>query len=154
MIRNVLIALAVLAAPLFAGADVPLTPEDVSRRAKEGIDLVGNDYIRARQAQNPELLLFDVRSEEEFDLGHIPGAVSVPRGVAEFRISQEVRSADAEIIVYCATGSRAALVKKALDSQGYRNVSAHEGFDTWAEAGEPVENEYGKFTLISRASAQ
>lgn len=129
----------------------PMTQEEVSRAAKEGVEFAGNAYIFERRAANPDLLLIDLRSEEEFKLGHIPGAVSIPRGVAEFRIAKDVRDADAEIILYCATGNRAALVKKALDSQGYRNVSAHEGFDHWAEAGEAIENEYGRFILILRA---
>lgn len=134
----------------FAAAQEPMTLDAVSRAAKEGVEFAGNDYILARQVENPDLLLIDVRSEEEFDLGHIPGAVSMPRGVAEFRIAKDVRDADAEIILYCATGNRAALVKKALDAQGYRNVTAHQGFDTWAEAGAPVETTYGTYTLVSR----
>lgn len=152
----------VLAAAIVSGAAAaqapmkpePMTQEEVSRAAKEGVEFAGNAYILERRAANPDLLLIDLRSEEEFELGHIPGAVSIPRGVAEFRIAKDVRDADAEIILYCATGNRAALVKKALDSQGYRNVSAHEGFDHWAEAGESIENEYGTFTLISRAEKE
>lgn len=154
MIRNILVVVAVGMSAGTVWAEEPLTPQEISRAAKEGIALVGNAYIRARQAENPELILVDVRSESEFELGHIPGAVSIPRGVAEFRIANDVRDADAEIIVYCATGVRSALIKKALDSQGYRNVSAHEGFDTWAEAGQPVRNAYGTFSLISRAGKE
>lgn len=105
---------------------------------------------RFEQAANPDLLLLDVRSEAEFIIGRIPGATWMARGVVEFRLAETVRDADAEIIVYCATGSRAALVQKALVAQGYGNVSAHEGFDTWAGARFPVENSYGTFELIER----
>ncbi len=152
MIRTLMLAAAALA---FAGcashADEPMTAEAVAEAARAGIAFVDHDHITTRQDANPDLLLLDVRTGAEFARGHIPGARSMPRGVAEFRLAREVRDADAEIIVYCATGNRAALVKKALDAQGYRNVSAHPGFESWAASGRPIENDYGTFRLIERA---
>jgi rhodanese-related sulfurtransferase len=127
-----------------------MTAEAVAAAAREGVTFVDNDAVTARQIANPSLLLLDVRTEREFTMGRIPGATWMARGVVEFRLAETVRDADAEIIVYCATGSRAALVQKALVAQGYRNVSAHEGFDTWAGALLPVENAYGTFRLIGR----
>jgi len=161
MLRPLLLALALAGAPAAAqesqpapetqDTGAPLTREAVAEAAKAGIAFVSHAHITDRQAANPDLLLFDVRSEGDYAMGRIPGATSMPRGVAEFRIAEEVRDADAEIIVYCATGSRAALVKEALDAQGYRNVSAHSGFESWAGDGQPVENAYGTFRLIERA---
>lgn len=132
-------------------AGAPLTRKAVAEAAKAGMDFIANDAVTARQAANPDLLLIDVRTEAEYEAGRIPGATWMPRGTVEFRIAEDVRDADAEIIVYCATGNRAALVKKALDAQGYRNVSAHRGFESWAGDGQPVETDYGTFRLIERA---
>lgn len=150
MMRSFVLAVSMLMATGASQAGEPMTPEAVASAAREGVSFVDNDYIAARQAANAELMLLDVRTEREFNLGHIPGATWMARGVVEFRMAETVRDADAEIIVYCSTGNRAALVKKALESQGYRNVSAHEGFDTWAEAQRPVQNTYGTFELIER----
>ena len=148
MIKS-LVAAAVLATIGYAAyAEEPMTLEAVSAAAKDGIDFVDNDYIAARQATNPDLLLLDVRTEHEFNLGHIPGATWMARGVVEFQIAKTVRDAETEIIIYCKTGNRAALAKKALDAQGYRNVAAHQGFETWSEAGRPLENEIGTLQLI------
>ena len=144
-----LVAAAVLATTGCAAyPDEPMTLEAVSAAAKDGIAFVDNDYISARQATNPDLLLLDVRTEREFNLGHIPGATWMARGVVEFQIARTVRDADTEIIIYCETGNRAALAKKALDAQGYRNVSAHQGFETWSGAGRPLQNEIGTLQLI------
>jgi phage shock protein E len=144
-----LVAAAVLATTVCAAyADEPMTLEAVSASAKDGIAFVDNDYIFVRQATNPDLLLLDVRTEREFNLGHIPGATWMARGVVEFQIARTVRDADTEIIIYCETGNRAALAKKTLDAQGYRNVAAHQGFETWSEAGRPLENEIGTLQLI------
>ena len=122
-----------------AYADEPMTRDAVVEAAKDGIEFVGNTYVQERKTENPDLILIDVRTEDEYELGHIPDAIWIPRGRVEFEV---------EIIVYCKTGSRAALVKKALDAQGYQSVVAHEGFETWAQAGQPLENDLGVLQLI------
>lgn len=148
MIRSI-VSLALLATAGCASyAAEPMTMEEVASAAKDGIDFVGNDHVLWRQTQNPDLLIVDVRTRSEFDLAHIPGATWIPRGKSEFEIAKSVRDPETEIILYCKTGSRAALVKKALDRQGYRNVSAHSGFETWSQAGLPIENELGTLKLI------
>lgn len=135
-------------ATLAANADEPMTKAEVADAARSGIQFVDNDYVSQRQAENADLMLIDVRTKQEFDLARIPGANWIPRGMAEFEIAETVRDADTEIIVYCRTGSRAALVKKSLDMQGYRNVSAHAGFESWTEARLPVVNDLGMFVLV------
>lgn len=148
MIRLTVLAAVIMIGFGAANADEPMTKQAVAEAAKAGIDFVDNAHIEARRAENGSLLLIDVRTKREFDLAHIPGATWVPRGTAEFEIAEKVRDANQEIIVYCRTGNRAALVKKALDQQGYLNVSAHSGFEAWSEAGLPVANELGTLTLV------
>lgn len=145
MIRSLLFAASSAIIVLNAAADELKTLEEVAAAAKYGIEFVDNSYILERQSINAELMLVDVRSNSDFEVGHIPGAISMPRGTAEFEFAKNVRDADVEIILYCRTGSRASLVKKALSAQGYRNVSVHSGFETWAESGLPVENKFGSF---------
>lgn len=153
MVRHILAAVSMLIVAGVCDAREPMTAEAVVAAAREGVIFVDNDHITERLVANPDVLLLDVRTEREFTMGHIPGATWMARGVAEFRLAETVRDADAEIIVYCATGSRAALVQKALLAQGYRNVSAHEGFDTWAGARLRVENAYGTFEFLERRKA-
>lgn len=151
MLKPMLTMILLMASAEVAWADEPMTAEAVTEAARAGVVFVSSDHVTARQADNPRLLLLDVRTEREYILGHIPGADWMARGVIEFRLAETVRDADAEIIVYCATGSRAALVVKSLGAQGYANVSAHEGFDAWTRDGRLVENAYGTFTLVERA---
>lgn len=148
MMKSLVVAALLVTIGCRVCAQEPMTLEAVSAAAKDGIDFVDNDYISARQTSNPDLLLLDVRTEHEFNLGHIPGATWMARGVVEFKIAETVRDGDTEIIIYCKTGNRAALTKKALDAQGYRNVSAHQGFETWSEAGGLLENDIGTLQLI------
>ena len=148
MIRISATIAALSIAAFAANADAPMTKSEVADAARSGIEFVDNEYIRQRQAENADLMLIDVRTKQEFDLARIPGATWIPRGMAEFEIAETVRDADTEIIVYCRTGSRAALVKKSLDAQGYRNVTAHAGFENWSEARLPVVNDLGMFVLV------
>lgn len=151
MLKYISASFVVFALTGVAAADEPMTVDEVKAAAKADIEFVGNDYLRARLAENPDLILIDVRSTSEFELGRIPGAQSIPRGVAEFRVAEQVRDADTEIIVYCASGNRAGLVSKALMAQGYTNIATHHGFKHWSEDGLPVENKNGSFVRVTES---
>lgn len=86
-------------------------------------------------------LLLDVREADEFHGGHIPGAVNIPRGLLEFKLSNspELESRDLNIVLYCKTSGRAALAASALHDMGYLQVqSIAGGFDAWSSAGKAV----------------
>lgn len=89
-------------------------------------------------------LLIDVRQEDEYADGHIPGAVNVPRGLIEFRIWKLVGFPDRtdlskQMTLYCATGGRCALATKSLQDLGFTNVtSADMKFEDWVKAGYPI----------------
>lgn len=86
-------------------------------------------------------VLLDVREQDEFAAGHLPGAVHASRGMLEFKLSSnpELSSRELKIVLYCKTSGRAALAACALHDMGYLNVkSIAGGFDAWAAAGKPV----------------
>jgi len=89
-------------------------------------------------------LIVDVRNENEFADGYVPGAVNVPRGLIEFRIWKLVGFLDrtdmnAKMTLYCATGGRCALATKSLQDLGFTNVTSVDmKFDDWVKAGYPV----------------
>ena len=86
-------------------------------------------------------VLLDVREAEEFNAGHIPGAVHASRGMLEFRLSgsPQLASRDLKFVLYCKTSGRAALAAAVMKEMGYLNVqSIAGGFDAWVAAGKPV----------------
>ena len=89
-------------------------------------------------------LLIDVRNENEFEDGFVPGAVNVPRGLIEFRIWKLVgfpdkTDMDTKMTLYCATGGRCALATKSLQDLGFTNVTSVDmRFADWVKAGYPV----------------
>lgn len=92
-----------------------------------------------------ELVVVDVREPDEFDAGHIPGAVNIPRGWLEFKADPACPAYDERIapgtalLVYCSFGGRSALAAAALQELDYANVTNLEaGFVAWESAGYPV----------------
>lgn len=88
------------------------------------------EAAKARLEQNDAIILLDVRSQEEYDGGHIPGAVCLPNE----EICEDMPVAfdkDAEILVYCRSGSRSAQAAEKLSAMGYTNVSDFGGILSW-----------------------
>ena len=67
-------------------------------------------------------LIVDVRSPEEFNAGHVPGAVLIPVGEVESRIEEFGQDKSRPIVVYCKRGIRAARAKSTLEDHGFTNV--------------------------------
>jgi rhodanese-related sulfurtransferase len=105
--------------------------------------------ITPAQAQemiaNGDTLVVDVRDAPEVEQsGKVAGAVNVSRGMLEFRADPESPyydqnfAKDKAVIVYCASGGRAALGGQALKELGYAEVYNLGAFKDWAEADGPI----------------
>ena len=85
-------------------------------------------------------LFLDVREREEWEEGHIPGALHIPRGNLESRVESAVRDRERPIVVYCAGGARSAFAAKTLEELGYADVrSLAGGFTDWKRNGFPTQ---------------
>jgi phage shock protein E len=75
--------------------------------------------------QKNELIL-DVRTQEEWDLGHVKGAVHIPISQVSKNIKKIQKMTKnklkSKVIVYCASGGRAGRAKKLLEAKGFKNV--------------------------------
>lgn len=92
-------------------------------------------------------LIVDVRDPAEVAAsGKVPGAVNVPRGMLEFRADPSSPYHDKAfdpsktVVLYCASGGRAALAGAALQDLGYTDVRNMGAFKDWAEKSLPVES--------------
>lgn len=86
-------------------------------------------------------VVIDVREADEYAAGHIAGAINIPRGLLEFRLSStaELDSRALRVVLYCKTSGRAALSAVAMADMGYLDVhSIAGGYDAWVAAGKPV----------------
>ena len=115
---------------------------------KEDLENLSIDELKQEMADNPDLLLIDIREIQELvDLGTIPGAIHVARGMMEFWASptspyyRDYFTEDKRIVAFCAGGGRSAFAARDLKAMGFNNVAHLEaGFNGWAEAGGAVED--------------
>lgn len=79
-----------------------------------------------------EVVILDVREQDEYDSGHIPGAVLLPVGTIDEDTAVAVIPAkDATVLVYCRSGNRSKTASSALAELGYTNIYEFGGIKTW-----------------------
>jgi rhodanese-related sulfurtransferase/DNA-binding transcriptional ArsR family regulator len=103
------------------------------------MDAVDTMELMERLAEESVVVL-DVRPEEEYRAGHVPGALSVP--ITSLEAALQVLPKDKEIVAYC-RGPYCVFSDEAvgfLKSRGYRARRLTEGFPEWRAADLPVEN--------------
>ncbi|HRD71965.1 MAG TPA: rhodanese-like domain-containing protein [Aquimonas sp.] len=124
-----------------------LSASDLVAAAKTRISEVSVDALAAEEHR--EDVLIDVREPAEFEMGHLAGAINIPRGVLEFQVEAHPAMAcavdpalalrDRAITLYCRTGGRSALAADALQQMGFSKVrSMAGGITAWTERGHPV----------------
>ncbi len=87
-----------------------------------------------------DFVLLDIREDHEWQLGHLPGAIHLGRGILERDIEEVVKDPSQKIVLYCGGGYRSALAALSLKEMGYSNVySMAGGFRGWVERGLDIE---------------
>jgi len=69
-----------------------------------------------------DVILLDVRSNQEFKEGHLAGAINIPVFDLEKAVMPKLKDTSQTIIIYCSTGSRSKRAKEILEDLGYKNV--------------------------------
>ena len=115
------------------------TYRELLQQVKSEIDEVDSTRARELIAEGSPAIV-DVREREEWDEGHLPGAVHVPRGHLESRIESAAPDKSGPVLVYCASGNRSAFAAKTLEELGDEHVvSLAGGFTDWKRNGNPFE---------------
>jgi rhodanese-related sulfurtransferase len=115
---------------------------DIVNEARRRVKETDVATVRARQKKGDTFYLVDVREDNEWNKGHLPGAIHLGKGVIERDIEGVIPDVNAEIILYCGGGYRSALAADNLTRMGYTNVvSMDGGFRGWNEAGFPIEQD-------------
>ena len=79
-----------------------------------------------------EVIVLDVREQNEFDAGHISGALLLPVGsITKETAAAVIPETDSVVLVYCRSGNRSKTASKALADLGYTNVYEFGGINTW-----------------------
>lgn len=116
---------------------------------RDGLEPIGREELQ-RRLRTSSVVLVDVRPHEEYEAGHIPGAVSVPLDELPRRLGE--LPARKEVVAYC-RGPYCVMAFDAvrlLRKQGHRARRLVEGFPEWRASGLPVEEEDGRSTIGRR----
>ena len=105
-----------------------------------GTPSVAPDEILALRGQTTAPLLLDVRTPQEFQGGHVPGAINIPHTELTARLGDIEAARESGVVVYCESGRRAAAAADVLRDAGFEDVRHLEGdMSGWRAAGLPVE---------------
>ncbi len=114
------------------------TAQQLIADAKQQVSEVTVHELREMQTQGTDFVLVDVREQNEWNLGHIPGAVYIGRGVLESNVEQRIPR-EAQVVLYCQSGNRSALAGYTMQQLGYGNVSSLAGgWRDWVGTGGEV----------------
>ena len=115
------------------------TAAELFAEAKQRITEVTPQEVRDAMGRGEQIALIDVREPNVWNLGHLPGAAHIPRGVLESAIEARVPR-DGRVVLYCASGNRSALAAESLGQMGYTNVASMSGgIRGWTDMGGDVE---------------
>jgi len=92
------------------------------------------EQITAESAMNlmdSECTILDVREQDEFDTGHIPGAILLPYTEIETKAETILPDKEKLILVYCRSGRRSKIAAESLVNLGYTNIKEFGGIIDW-----------------------
>ena len=120
------------------GALIIFALSSCSKAEPETTEAVAPSYEQISQSEAKKLMdsesgyiILDVRTDEEFAEGHIPGAVLIPDYEIAERAEAELPDKSQLILVYCRSGNRSKTASEILAELGYTNVKEFGGINTW-----------------------
>ena len=94
-------------------------------------DQISGAEAKALMDSESGYIIIDARTQEEYDQGHIPGAILIPEYEIADRAEKELPDKDQLILVYCRSGRRSKIAAKELVKLGYTNVKEFGGIIDW-----------------------
>lgn len=125
--------MAVGAVLISCGAQSTEIQETNGNEETEMVQYVSISAEEAKQLMDIQqnYVILDVRTEEEYNDSHIPGAILIPDYEIEKRAGKELPDKEQLILVYCRSGRRSKLASQALAELGYSNIKEFGGIIDW-----------------------
>ena len=110
-----------------------LTACGQTKENNQGVVYVNITAEEAKQIMDTEegYIILDVRTQEEYDQGHISGAIVIPHEDIEEKAEELLTDKDQLILVYCRSGRRSKIAAEALAELGYTNIKEFGGIIDW-----------------------
>ena len=111
----------------------------ISTGQSSGYKQISQDEAREMMAKDDGHIIVDVRRQDEYDAGHIPGAILIPNESIDTTRPKELPDLNQIILVYCRSGRRSKEASEKLSKMGYTNIYEFGGIITWS--GETTKND-------------
>ena len=98
------------------------TLEQLVAEAKENINHISAEELKAAVDNGDAVIVLDVRDKELYESDHLPNAISLPRAAIELDIDEVVPDQDAKVVTYCGGNTRGRLSAHTLKIMGYENA--------------------------------
>ena len=92
---------------------------------------IGQEEAKEMMKRDDGHIIVDVRRQDEYDNGHIAGAVLIPNESIGTSQPEQLKDLNQIILVYCRTGNRSKQAAQKLADMGYTNVYEFGGINTW-----------------------
>lgn len=116
---------------IIGGADGPTSIIVAEKGEKAMFEQITAIDAKKIMDSGEEHIILDTREQDEFDEGHIPGAILIPYTEIEERSEEMLPDKDAQILVYCRSGRRSKIAAESLAKLGYTNVKEFGGIIDW-----------------------
>jgi phage shock protein E len=117
---------------------VAVAMAETTRADSPTAEIRSGELMRRNEGEDAPVII-DVRSSEEFEAGHIAGAINIPHSEILKRIADVPAEKDDEIVVYCAVGGRARQAEAMLEKAEFKNVRLLSGhMKSWTGDHRPV----------------
>jgi rhodanese-related sulfurtransferase len=104
--------------------------------------LISQQELLQQMQSVPDMLLIDVRSPDEFSMGHVPGAVNIPYQELADRLGDVRPRHEKGVVLYCESGRRAGIAEGILRKAGLDNIRHLEGdMSAWRQSKLPIEKD-------------
>lgn len=128
MSLKVLLVLSLVIITTLTGCSATNSPSETNNTSYSKIS---SNEAKEMMDDDSDIIILDVRSQEEYDSGHIEGAILIPDGQISEDAESVLTDKDAKILVYCRSGRRSESASKTLVELGYSNVYDFGGINDW-----------------------
>ncbi|MBO5454088.1 MAG: rhodanese-like domain-containing protein [Clostridia bacterium] len=116
---------------IIGGADGPTSIIVAEKGEKAMYEQITAENAKKIMDSGEEHIILDTREQDEFDSGHIPGAILIPYTEIENKAEEIIPDKDKLILVYCRSGRRSKIAAESLAKLGYTNVKEFGGIIDW-----------------------
>ena len=117
---------------IIGGADGPTSIIIAEKGEKAMYQQITPEEAKKIMDSGEEHIVLDTREQDEFDEGHIPGAILIPYTEIENKAEEMIPDKNAQILVYCRSGRRSKIASESLAKLGYTNVKEFGGIIDWS----------------------